>query len=512
MTDTKSAKRDKHLWYALGIAVAALLLRLWYVNFPTFGHPDEPIIANLCERFVERGILSADWGGFEPQWWSHSTYQFSPYTLVQSLIAKVVGWAFASPPTHDRYILVARVASCCWGTLAVLLVYFLGRICFSPGAALLGEATLATCFLQFQDSIYARVDAFLGCLVLVSLILAFQAAKRPGSFGWLIATSLCMGVVIAAKYNAFPVLVLIPFILYRWEQARVISRGRAVWLAVASGCIVGAGFIAATPELIWRPGPLIAGLQFEAHHYAAGHIPDQAHDWRDNNLFYWTQYLTWLGLGFLPTLFALLFLLRMIKLRRWEDLMLGTFLAISGLFFLVTKVRFERNLEVCLGPLVLAAAVMAWDCIGWMNRRLNVARARLLGIAFVALWFVQPLRVLAHFRETLDYRGDWPFQLRAVLEDVPSIGITFSDTNQPSESQVRGYQQMVMADFGDPFSVDAEMRCKRFFHRDPDIILASPWYKYNYPFSTVDVYHGPLRTLIYITKTNAASSGSTKPK
>ena len=497
MTDARSGKRDYHLWWALGIALAALLLRLWYINFPTDCHPDEPIIANLCQRFVEQGILSADWAGFDTQWWSHSTYQFSPYTLVQCLIAKLVSWTSVSPPSLDRYIYVARVTSCCWGALAVLLVFFLGRICFSPGAALLGEATLAACFLHFQDSIYGRVDSFLSCLVVLSLVLAYQTAKRPGSFHWLVATSLSMGVVIATKYNAFPVLVLIPFVLFRWMQAGVINRRRAVWLLIVSLCVVGAGFIGATPELIWRPRPLIAGLQFEFNHYAIGHIPHQAHDWRDNNLFYWPQYLVWLGFGWLPTLFALLFLVRIIRLRRWEDIMLGTFLTISVLLFLVTKVRFERNLEVCLGPLALVAGVTAWDCVGWINSKQNAAMARLLGIAFVALWFAQPLRVLYHFRETLDYKQEWKADLHFVLEAVPSVGITFSDTNQPSESLVRGCQQMVMSDFGDPFSIDAEMRCKRFFHTDPAFVLTSPWYKHNYPFSTVNVYHGPLRTLIY---------------
>src|ERR1700728_1451551 len=78
MTDTKSGKRDIHLWWALGIAFAAVWLRLWFINFPTNSHPDEPIIANLNERFVEQGILTADWAGFKSHLWSHPPYQFSP--------------------------------------------------------------------------------------------------------------------------------------------------------------------------------------------------------------------------------------------------------------------------------------------------------------------------------------------------------------------------------------------------------------------------------------------------
>ncbi len=513
MTDTKSGKRDIHLWWALGIALAAVCLRLWFINFPTNSHPDEPIIANLEERFVEQGILTADWGVFKPQLWAQSTYQFSPYTLVQSLIAKLVYWESVPPPSLDRYILLARITSCCWGGLAVLLVFFLGRTCFSPGAALLGEATLATCFLQVQDSIYARVDSFLGCLSILSLVLAFRAAKCPGSFYWLVAASFSMGVVIAAKYNAFPVLVLIPCILIRWEQAGAISPDRAGLLALGSMAIVGAGFIGATPELLWRPGPLIAGMQFELNHYVFGHIPFQAHDWGNNNFFYWTRYLTCLGLGFLPTLFAVLFIVRIAKLRRWQDLMLGTFLAVSALFIFSTKVRFERNLEICLGPLVLVAGVTAWDCLCWVNRKPNAVMARFLSIAFVALWFSQPLRVLYNFREVFDYKRGWQVQVDSLfLKNVPTVEIDLSAPHQPSESSLADYQQVLLLDFGDPFSAERGMRWEQFFRTDPTFVLVSPWYKHNYPFSTVNFYHGPLRTLVYQKKATLTSIESEKNK
>ncbi len=179
MTDTKSGKRDIHLWWALGIALAAFFLRLWFVNFPTFGHMDEEITVNLSGRFVEQGILTADWAGFKNQWWSHPTYQFSPYTLVQSLITKLVCSASVSPPGFDRYILLARVTSCCWGGLAVLFVFFLGRTCFSPGrcwARPPWQPVSCRFRIRFMRGGFPFWAVF--ALSLVSL----QTAKRPGSF------------------------------------------------------------------------------------------------------------------------------------------------------------------------------------------------------------------------------------------------------------------------------------------------------------------------------------------
>jgi hypothetical protein len=377
-----------------------------------------------------------------------------------------------------------------------MLVFFLGRACFSRPAALWGEAILATCLVQVQDSIYARVDSFLCLLVLVSLILAVRAAKRPGCYSWIVATSLSAGVTIAAKYNAIAVLVLIPFIPFRWAQTGAIARSRAVLLVIASLFIAGIGFVVATPELLWRAGPMITGLQFEISHYQTGHVPYQAHGWEDNNLFYWTKYLVWLGFGLLPSLFALLFVVRIAVLRRWEDFMLATFLTVAAVLILATKVRFERNLEICLGPLALAAGVTAWDLCRWITGQRNVVLARFLGITFISLCFFQPLRVLYHFRETMDYHRQLKAQLSPLLL-TPVHTLFIRLKNEPPESVVMGYEQIVLEDFGDPFSAEMVARWRRILGRDPSFILKSPWSRHGYPFSTVDVYHGPARIYIF---------------
>jgi 4-amino-4-deoxy-L-arabinose transferase-like glycosyltransferase len=507
-------KGDVYLWWASGIALVALVLRLSMINFPVGVHPDESIIASLTKRSVDHGILTANWAGFDTQsateWWSRPTYQFSPYTLVQSGVAKLAHGLSNSPSSFDGYVLLARVSSCCWGSVAVLLVFFLGRACFSSAAALWGEATLATCFLQVQDSIYARVDTFLSCLVLLSLILTIRAVKRPQHLPWLAAASLCVGVTVAAKYNAFPVLLLIPFIPFRWARTGAIPWSRAVLLAIAGLLVVGIGFAGATPEILWRPGPWLAGLQYEIVHYTTAQIPHQAHGWEDNNLFYWTRYLAWLGFGLLPLCFALSFVYRIIALRRWEDFLLGTFLAVVAVLVLATKLRFERNWEICLGPLALAAGATAWDLLCRVNRSRNMAVSRFLCVAFALLWFLQPVRVLYHFRETLNYPGEWKARInKLLLKHVPSVSIFL---NEPlPESVVNGCDQVVLIDFGDPFSADGAARWKRFLGGDPAHVLTSPWAEYDYPFSTVDIYHGPRQIFIYQGLTKPAAVAPSAP-
>jgi hypothetical protein len=493
-------KGDRYLWWALGIAVVAFILRLSLINFPVGIHPDESIIAALTQRSVDQGILTADWAGLDPQsateWWSRPTYQFSPYTLIQSGMARLVHGLTGWPSNFNGYVFLARVSSCVWGSLAVLLVFFLGRTCFSPAASLWGEATLATCFLQVQDSIYARVDAFLGCLVLLSLALAMHALNRPNHRRGLFAAALCVGVTIAAKYNALPVLLLVPFIPIGWAQTGAIPWRRAVRLACAGLLAAGIGFVGATPEILWRPGPWLAGLQFEIAHYAAAQIPHQAHGWEDNNLFYWTRYLAWLGLGLLPFCFAILFVFRIVVRRRREDFLLGTYLAVAAMVVLATRLRFERNWEICLGPLALVAGATAGDLLSRATRGKRPTASRFLCVAFALLWFFQPARTLCHFRETLNYPKEWKVEINKHLrQHVPSVSIFL---NEPfPESVVNGCDQVVLIDFGDPFSADGAERWKRLLGGDPAFVLSSPWAKYRYPFSTVDIYHGPRRIYIY---------------
>jgi 4-amino-4-deoxy-L-arabinose transferase-like glycosyltransferase len=493
-------KVNVSLWWALGIAIAAFLLRLSLTNFPTYSHMDEPIVAAQMQRYVDQGVLTANWDGFD-FWWSRPTYQFSPYSLVESVIAALSHRLTGSPSNADECIRFARVCSCVWGTTAVLLVFFLGRTCFSDGAALWGEAILATCLVNVQDSIYARVDTFLCLLVMLSLVLAVRAVRRPGSHFWLVATCLSVGVTLAAKYNAVPVLLLIPLVPFRWAHTRAISWRRAAFLTIAGLLVAGAGFVAATPDVLRHPGPLIAGLRFEMNHYRAGQIPDQAYGWADNNLFYWTQYLAWLGLGLLPSLFAVLFVARAAIIRRWENLALAVFVVTGAVLTFATKVRFERNLEICLGPIALAAGVAAWECFLWIKRRPNAALARVAAAAFVALWFVQPARVLYHFAQTVDY----PRVVKARLDHHPAgvgrrIYVSTLDIftmKQSPESVVAGFDQVYLADYGDPFSAEAVRQWEKVLGREPSDTWVSPWSTHGYPFSTVDVYHGPARLYVF---------------
>jgi hypothetical protein len=169
-----------------------------------------------------------------------------------------------------------------------------------------------------------------------------------------------------------------------------------------------------------------------------------------------------------------------------------------------------------MGPLALVAGVTAWDLFRWMKRRRNVAVARFLCIAFVTLWFFQPLQVLYHFRETPDYPRQVKAQLRRLfLKPIRTVyfpAVRIYSIKQPPESVVMGYDQVILVDYGDPFSAEAVVRWRRIIGRDPSFVLKSPWSRHGYPFSTVDVYHGPPGIYVFQRSAKPADIGPLSPQ
>src|SRR5262249_13438961 len=154
-------------------------LRLAFTNSPTTRHADEPLIANLAMRAAEKNVFTANWVDVQRGFfWDRPTYQFSPYTLLVEgfhwTLCHTIGWprlqrrdqSQKSDEIRDQHILCARCMSCFWAALAVFMAFLVTREAFnSLSAAFLAAAVLALCPLSVEDSMFARVDTFVCCLV-----------------------------------------------------------------------------------------------------------------------------------------------------------------------------------------------------------------------------------------------------------------------------------------------------------------------------------------------------------
>jgi len=515
------------------IALSSFGLRLAFTNSPTGRHADEPLIANLAMRAAETGRFTANWVDVQKGYfWDRPTYQFSPYTLlvegVHWALCNAIGW----PRLRDQHILCARVISCFWSALAVFVAFLVTRQAFSSlPAAFLAEAVLSLCPLSVEDSMFARVDTFVCFLVIACYFLAMIAMRKGGLLGetrqgteifsaelaptrnpaekvsvplspngakrwqaawWSIAAALAAGVAIAAKYNAAPVIIFVLWIpLGRWLDGRV-SFGRL--LAEVGGLlsIAALGLVLATPEVFVDPRPLIDGIRFELRHYSHDHIPYQAYDWRDNNLFYWTWYLARLGFGLMPLLAFALF---MFKFRTWgrAGSMLASFLLVALVLAMLSRVRFERNLEILLGPLAVAAALGFLILLAQLPEA-NLPRRHALVVApLLMFFFVQQARTLVDLHRAIDPES-WPWSqaLRMDLQGPSCYCELLSRPRANPESQA--YPQVFLADFNDPFSAANLPRWRKFLGPNCTVLVfSSDWAKHGYPFSTLDMVLGPTR-------------------
>lgn len=387
--------------------------------------------------------------------------------------------------------------SCIFGALSVLLAFFAARELFGDAwSAILCELILALGFLHVQDSTYARVESFLSLLILLCLYFSAKSLSANGRSEWSYAAAFFAGVAIAAKYNAVPVLIFVAFAVY-FTIEPFQRRLNSTLLAIASYSLaVILGFVMATPEVLINPMPLIDGIVWEVNHYANGHIPYEAYDLWDNNVFYYSLYLLQVGLGVVSCLLTLGFLYLTWRERTAPMLMLASFLCVACVLTLVPTVRFERNLEILFGPLTIASGTTAGAIISWAIHRYSKP---VLGLATAGLLLgivVQPAVTLYRFRDAV--RGEFTPQyqyLRAFTEPEPTTLLFTMDKPPPKER--RDSNRVVLFDFGDKFSESNANSWEQQYAGYDRTEFQSLWSAYGYLFTTIDVYHGPARLIVF---------------
>ena len=205
---------------------------------------------------------------------------------------------------------------------------------------------LALSLTHVQDCAYARVDSLLSFLVTLSWYAAARSWRNVPPWRGLAVTGVVCGLTLATKYNAVPILLLPIAVALHQVRASVFSTKIMLQACAVCGSAVVAGFLLGTPEVLWRPAPLLHGLVFEAKHYAQGHIPYQAFGFWDSNFFYWPQYLGSLGFSWLPSLGVLAFVTALAWRGPNATARRGlgeTYIIVTGCLLVSTKVRFDAT-------------------------------------------------------------------------------------------------------------------------------------------------------------------------
>jgi hypothetical protein len=495
-------------------------------------HPDEEIVGKLMRRAVETGRISASWqdlGGVS--WtgvdWSRPTLQFSPWTLAMQGMARAIDPPRSRDPVSAA-VKRARTASIGFGLVAVALTALAGwRISRSLAVGLLAGTLLLLAPLHTLDSLYARPEAFLSMLVAATFLFSVDRGGEPAGRLGLMLSAGCAGLAIATKINAAP-LALWPALL-AWFGSATTSETVSSRRSAASGwarlvLVAGAaamGFVLGVPEILTRPDLFRDGLILEYRHYSEeGHKPHESSGPWDWNVHWMADYLFRLGLGPAPTVAAAAFLIVAWRFPNPIARRLALWLIIAMTLGVIPKVRFERNMEIFLASLVIGAS---W-CLEWLARTLlgaetaNATRPTALGETNVdersaATESQHPIDwprtaivlglCLAAFGPSLVTSGRLYLELSGKMIDEDDAVAALRDRQAPytpasdlPEVYPEGAPGLLVYDFGDPFS---RARIERGLPIPPGgkaVILESNWGGYGYPFSTIDVYHGPRRIIL----------------
>lgn len=204
----KHERRER--WLVAGITLLAFFLRVWRLHDVPPGWSDDELSDILV---IAQKIFQGDFSLY----YVDATGLEAPYFMVAGLFLRLLGFN----------ALGIRLLSALLGTLAIPLIYQVGRRTFSRRVGLLAAALLAT---SFWALIYSRVNIrhiSLPVFVLGTVYFFWQGIQSGRQRSFAIA-GLWMGLGFYTYFAARGVpLILIAFSLYLWLADR--ARWRQTW-------------------------------------------------------------------------------------------------------------------------------------------------------------------------------------------------------------------------------------------------------------------------------------------
>ena len=200
--------------------------------------------------------------------------------------------------------------SALFGSLAILLVFFVGRRLGNDQTGLIAALIAGCSFLFVRDSHYAVNDVAMTFWIFSSFLAAIWAYESKCRWRWIFASALA-GIAVAFKYNAFPMVVTISVLYWlQWREKE--TREKPLFLIRD---IILFGSISVLAFLLICPFPVIDPSSFWSG------VADQA----KKNTAEWTgQKHVWSGFLLLETLFI-------------SEGIISLLLAAAGIFFIFQK-------------------------------------------------------------------------------------------------------------------------------------------------------------------------------
>jgi hypothetical protein len=396
----KSVPRLKQIWQfrtVLVLFVTAFLVYLWGIrrNLPYIPHIDEPF-------FVDRAIRMASMGDLNPGWFGNPAS-----TLIYPLTVVFRLWHFltqrgsllhADPNLQIHfeadfvsYTVLARLASITFAALSIPLIFYLGKRIFSGKVALIGTLLFIFYGVVVTHVQVARSDGAGLFFSSLSLLLLHRLYKNRSFQDQLLAGA-AIGLSISTRYfllALIPIFVLVNIaILWQSRQSKL-QRRRYVGQALIGLLTIAMTFLLTTPFFALDFSRVIQSLRIEArgtHLGADGLTPI-------GNLRWYVSVVLPENMGWLQVILLFAGIAIVLRERKFEQIMLLSYLAIFVLGISLSSLHWQRWLIPVLPICALLVAHALWRIIIILKRsNLTVFRSStavvVLGLILLLSWSV----------------------------------------------------------------------------------------------------------------------------
>ena len=351
------------------IVAVAFLVRLWGIwNVTTTDEYNEVFEAlrigsghvNL-ERWIKRFylyILAVEYGFYYAAGWALGHFQ-GPMDFAAKVVRDL-----------DPLFLLGRLTSVLAGTATVGVLYVSGRRFFGRTAGVVAASLLALTAFHVDLSQQAKVDALLGLLVALTILLLLRIATTerpaPRDFAW---CGLVMALAVQTKGGA--ITLFVPFlVVWYLQHERIEAKGaslRAFGLAFLAGMIIGNPPVVLAPAYFVRK---ILGVVGGVYTTPVNLVPSEILGFLAYPLFWWKY------LGPVVSVLTLAALVRTVLRPRREFLILLSFVIV---FFVAVGSLSSLVAPYYLIPILPPVFLLIGDaCAGadrWLAERIRSAGA-----------------------------------------------------------------------------------------------------------------------------------------
>jgi hypothetical protein len=383
----------------MAIALVSAWLH-WRVLDTSYSHPDEVIAKSVVTKVLATKKKDTNWARTDViELFHYNQFNFSSYYLAAAKIEKFAHQRSADIGNEAVLIGHLRKQNVILAGFVVLLAGLLAWRMSNPLGALLAALLTATCVTLFQDSIYARPEAFVTILTLLFVFVLISS--RLNRWAMLGLSGLLLGILIATKIT-FLMFLPFPLLVLSARAHALAIPGQHTnphpWqitgaVALFFACIFG-GFALGAPYAVQAPWEYLEGVGYLLRQYGAGQWPQSMNGGGAlGRLGQGIAYLLYTE-GVIAPALAIAGIVLLLRQGRHATVLACAGPLLSLLYFLQTRAFYERNFSHAL-PIVfaLAGVGMAWliTVLGdWLSRRSwqsNALRGALVSVAMLLTIF-----------------------------------------------------------------------------------------------------------------------------